>query len=1083
MAEITKELGRIPVTRGEYEASITYYKDNIVQYKRGSYQVVSESPIVGVPPINDKNIVNPGWTLFAGTLDAQDVVNQIKEQEAKSIQAVAAREAEILAKSDAAEVSFNNTGTSFSGTNVQNALKETDNKLSELESEVIYDVTANNDGTTFSSLLALLSSKNISTLIPTSVRHGGMSIRFVQSSDNKYVQYRLMKNTWSTTVSDWQGVDDDPTFGSDNLVKSGGVESFIQQGIQSSMYGAIHAKSCGMYVGSTPDNKISVSPKSPLYDGFMVYLPAGTTKLQVNNSPVVLFGGCFPSKPTIGVVGQVLKSTIIGNYKIFALPSNDNGTWVIISTKISEGDVETVLIYDGDKLQLQSDVSNIQSSIQVLPNLEVSVETLEKDVKGVSDVLFESAIDLSDNITIPKGSIDNSLSGSFTLMTWYKPTSEIDYPKFNITFQQASSGWSPYNLGEVTFYYYSVDRIIILVGTGTKNDMSMSLYKQQIVSDHEFPMCAVVRDYDNSTIKFYVEGQLVKTVTEVPQNIYLSKNLQLARSIIGNVTLLDYVLSDSDILAAYNDGIGYSPNNAVLHLTADNISGNKLVDGTLEFIAQSAISKKFYSKIIGKSSYGGIITPTSQPIEGCSLYIAKEVGDYINFGLTISVPGVYIVKSSGEDSFSVDTIEQYPYKNVETILTEDIYILKDQDFLLYNDAIINGLDGGLSSPLNYIVEYTCAIGKVTNRGFYVNSKTEQTQTLTIKVYSLDKVLLKTITSNLHIVSNDFTGKSGNILVIGDSTESGRRYVKPMYDYLQEHNGSGVTFVGTQGNASDAYKDEGYGGATFQMFLTGNRKRLYFTIADDNDEQFILYSQYSVQVGANKVQFELTEINRSTPGHNYVSGGLLSGDPTLLPNSGVMTKYYGSGSETLTYTAVDVVSVNPFWNTDSEQNDILYYKNKIGVQSIKMAYVILGINDVGYELSSVISNAISLYNFLAQECEKVIIVLTTDCANTYSAFGGQYGASYAASMISYKNKIYAIREKLIEEFQNNPERPKAKVMMLGGTVDRFYGYNHSNVAVSYYSNETEVVHTDSKHPNLNGQTQGGMSILGHLRSLL
>ena len=234
MAEITKELGRIPVSRGNYQSTTEYYKDNIVQYKRGSYQVVSESPIVGVPPTNDKNIVNPGWTLFAGTLDAQDVVNQIKEQEAKSIQAVADREAEILAKSDAAEVSFNNTGTSFSGTNVQDALKETDNKLSELESEVIYDVTTNNDGTTFSSLSALLSSENLSTLIPTSVRHGGISIRFVQSSDNKYVQYRYMPDDASaiatfTNVANWQGVDGKPVIGSNSLVESGGVYTEINK--------------------------------------------------------------------------------------------------------------------------------------------------------------------------------------------------------------------------------------------------------------------------------------------------------------------------------------------------------------------------------------------------------------------------------------------------------------------------------------------------------------------------------------------------------------------------------------------------------------------------------------------------------------------------------------------------------------------------------------------------------------------------------------------------------------------------------------------------------------------------------------
>ena len=37
-----------------------------------------------------------------------------------------------------------------------------------------------------------------------------------------------MKNQWSTTVSDWQGVDDAPTAGSDNLVKSGGVAEFME---------------------------------------------------------------------------------------------------------------------------------------------------------------------------------------------------------------------------------------------------------------------------------------------------------------------------------------------------------------------------------------------------------------------------------------------------------------------------------------------------------------------------------------------------------------------------------------------------------------------------------------------------------------------------------------------------------------------------------------------------------------------------------------------------------------------------------------------------------------------------------------
>ena len=101
------------------------------------------------------------------------------------------------------------------------------------EKAIIFDVSANNNGATFESLSALLNSSDLSTLIPTSVRHGGMSIRFIQgseqSSDNKYVQYRLMSTAWSNIIADWQGVDNEPTAGSNNLVNSGGVAEKLSE--------------------------------------------------------------------------------------------------------------------------------------------------------------------------------------------------------------------------------------------------------------------------------------------------------------------------------------------------------------------------------------------------------------------------------------------------------------------------------------------------------------------------------------------------------------------------------------------------------------------------------------------------------------------------------------------------------------------------------------------------------------------------------------------------------------------------------------------------------------------------------------
>lgn len=97
-------------------------------------------------------------------------------------------------------------------------LETTDNEIkADLEAEtarakgaeeaIIFDVSAHNDGAVFESLQALLSSSNLSTLIPQSVRHGGMIIRFIQgsklSSDNKYVQFRLMSDEFTTDTIHW----------------------------------------------------------------------------------------------------------------------------------------------------------------------------------------------------------------------------------------------------------------------------------------------------------------------------------------------------------------------------------------------------------------------------------------------------------------------------------------------------------------------------------------------------------------------------------------------------------------------------------------------------------------------------------------------------------------------------------------------------------------------------------------------------------------------------------------------------------------------------------------------------------------
>ena len=86
-----------------------------------------------------------------------------------------------------------------------------------------YDVSARNGGQAFTFEQAV-------ALVPEAYRHGGLKLRFisnsdssVQSSDNKYVQARCMAQNFTTDVTQWQGVDDEPVTGSKNLIESGGA--------------------------------------------------------------------------------------------------------------------------------------------------------------------------------------------------------------------------------------------------------------------------------------------------------------------------------------------------------------------------------------------------------------------------------------------------------------------------------------------------------------------------------------------------------------------------------------------------------------------------------------------------------------------------------------------------------------------------------------------------------------------------------------------------------------------------------------------------------------------------------------------
>ena len=91
---------------------------------------------------------------------------------------------------------------------------------------IVYDISANHldngNPSHYASLSAALGPDGAN--VPEAYRKGGMSVSYIDEDSGEYVQKRLMKATWSTTESDWQGVDSEPVVGSKNLVESDGVD-------------------------------------------------------------------------------------------------------------------------------------------------------------------------------------------------------------------------------------------------------------------------------------------------------------------------------------------------------------------------------------------------------------------------------------------------------------------------------------------------------------------------------------------------------------------------------------------------------------------------------------------------------------------------------------------------------------------------------------------------------------------------------------------------------------------------------------------------------------------------------------------
>ena len=259
---------------------------------------------------------------------------------------------------------------------------------------VLHPTSGVSGGSTYASLSAAIA------VIPQDKRKGGMTVKFVQSYDNnssQYVQYRYMGTATTgtpnpfTNTANWQGVDDKPTAGSDNLITSGGVEAITSIMPQPDYVGA-YKKVITIPAGSSHssnNDRIKVDIKEG--SKFAVYT---TVNGESYNGQVFVKYGESSTNVSIGIPN-----------KSYTAEHNISSIGVYFSSVNSDTTVEFTVLVDL-LLSIVEDITDAKSSIATntsnIANLSVYSNKNRKAVliKGsnVNKITYDNGV-----VTIPEG--------------------------------------------------------------------------------------------------------------------------------------------------------------------------------------------------------------------------------------------------------------------------------------------------------------------------------------------------------------------------------------------------------------------------------------------------------------------------------------------------------------------------------------------------------------------------------------------------------------------------------------------------------------------------------------------------------
>lgn len=328
------------------------------------------------------------------------------------------------------------------------------------------------------------------------------------------------------------------------------------------------------------------------------------------------------------------------------------------------------------------------------------------------------------------------------------------------------------------------------------------------------------------------------------------------------------------------------------------------------------------------------------------------------------------------------------------------------------------------------------------------------------------------------VKNDIEEDGITVNQIGNMGVSGKRHEARSggtWEFVTTRQGRAI-IVNVRGVTN--LPTTGYPGTTYQD-KNGFKWTVRGITVDSNGNGKLILGSFNVDSNYGSSSSNITT-DADTAANNIPTSGTLT--KTSNASTGLITS---SGDDTITYSGVEKIYYNPFWNPTSDELDFNYYINKWNYNSPDVVVFSIGYNDVGNgkyhtveSLAPIIAKAKVAVDRMHADYPNAKIVLNVNPLG----YGGDTSNEISESMRSNNQITYY--EALINEFGETTEYKSYVVVCPSFMfVDRVDAYNLKTVTIGRRISKTITTAGDVTHCNTDGMNQIADSIVAYIYYLI